>query len=121
MVLTIRSYSESEYWVADFIPSPNADALIANSVEMREAMEWHAKRALGPAQDMAPVKTGAYRDGLKTDSTVFKGRACGLLIASDFKSVWIEFGTSKWPAHAVLRRACDAARLVITAPGKEAR
>lgn len=87
---------------------------------MIEAMEAKAKTAVGPAQDIAPVKSGKYRDSIKTGRGVYRGRAVGRLIASDFKSGWIEFGTSKWPAHAVLRRACDAAGLKLSPAGKGA-
>lgn len=52
----------------------------------------------------APFETGHYRDSLEVE--VFdEGRV--RVIAKDFKSNWIEFGTLHWPAHATLRKACE--------------
>lgn len=63
---------------------------------------------------IAPVKTGAYRDGIKADQVFSGNRLISRLNAYDFKSHWIEFGTSRMPAFATLRRAIEAVNLHFT-------
>lgn len=106
--------------MADYRPNPFATRELAVTPAMQEAMEEHAKAALEPAQSLALIgHTGDYQRGIKTSSGVYKGLAVGRLLATHFTSAWIEFGTSKWDAHAILRQACDAAGLKLTTPGKE--
>ena len=81
---------------------------------MAEAMGAQAKAAAVAARSIAPVATGDYRNSIEGESGVEGGKAIGRVSARDFKSGWIEFGTSKWAAHAVLRRAIDAIGLRMT-------
>lgn len=67
------------------------------------------------AREIAPVKTGAYRDGILTDQVLTDGKWITRLVGSDFKSGWIEFGTKRMPAFATLRTAMEAAGLHVIA------
>lgn len=55
------------------------------------------------AQAIAPFKTGHYRDGIEVQ--VFAGDGKVKVVATDFKSNWIEFGTIHQPPRAPLRIA----------------
>ncbi len=59
------------------------------------------------ARAIAPVRKGDYRDGIKSESGIVDGMGVGRVNANDFKSIWIEAGTTDTPTHAVLRRALD--------------
>lgn len=71
--------------------------------------------AADAARDFAPVLTGAYRDSIKSDSVMvmdgINRKSVYRLLATDFKAGWIEFGTSRMPAFAVLRRAIESVGL----------
>ena len=73
------------------------------------------------AKEIAPVRTGAYRDGIRTDQVLIDGKWISRLIGSDFKSGWIEFGTERMPAFATLRTAMEAAGLHVTDGSKDLR
>jgi hypothetical protein len=59
------------------------------------------------AQEYAPVgSTGNYRKGIHETHELQTRGWYGRLVADDFKSHWIEFGTSRgFPPHHVLQRA----------------
>ena len=61
------------------------------------------------ARSSAPAVTGDYASGIKAQKTKFGAR----VLASDYKSAWIEFGVPSRgiPARFILRRAVDAAGL----------
>jgi len=51
---------------------------------------------------------GDYANSI--EGSVVHGRNAamrGRVTAHDFKAHWIEYGTKKWPKHAVLRKAAD--------------
>lgn len=73
------------------------------------------------ARGYAPVATGAYRDGIKADQVWAEGKWISRLNAYDFKSAWIEFGTSRMPAFAILRNAMEAAGLHFIDPKNDVR
>lgn len=59
------------------------------------------------ARDSAPVKSGAYKAGIKSQKTKRGAR----VFASDFKSTWIEFGNppQNQPARFIIRLAAEQA------------
>ena len=64
-----------------------------------------AEKLASLARNLAPVDTGAYRDGIIAQKTELGAR----VYASDNKSSWIEFGRPKHnvPAQFILRRCAD--------------
>lgn len=63
-----------------------------------------AHQIAGDAQAVAPVLTGAYRDGIGVEVS---GDQVSV-VDTDPDSVYKEFGTSDTPAHAVLTNAAKA-------------
>lgn len=82
-------------------------ALPTTAAEMGD----RADKALEVAKVMAPVATGAYQRGLRSDSGVEDGKAKGRLVGTDWKSGLIEFGTEKTPAFATIRQAVESTGL----------
>jgi hypothetical protein len=93
-----------------FKKNPLVEDQIRRSVEMERALRAQAEAAAAAAREMAPVDSGDYRDGIKADSDR-DPIARAAVVATDFKSHWIEFGTIRQPARAILRRACEAVGL----------
>lgn len=58
------------------------------------------------AREMAPVQTGAYRDGIVVDPPNSKGVA--RVHATDQKSTWVEFGTATQPGQFIIRSAAES-------------
>lgn len=77
--------------------------------KVHEAIAAKADEAKIVAKSIAPVETGAYLAGIDVDERIENGSPTTRVVAKDWKSNWIEFGTARgFPAHAVLRRACEA-------------
>lgn len=93
-----------------YIENPGIMDDISRLPKVVSAIKSKAEAAKTIAQAIAPVNTGDYKRGIEMDVAVNdRGYTMGRVIASDWKSLWIEFGTSKgFPAHAVLRRAVRA-------------
>lgn len=83
---------------------------LTQTPEVLGAIGRKAIEAAQIATVIAPVNTGEYRDSIEASLSVNeRGYSIGLVTASDWKSLWIEFGTSKgFPAYACLRRAVQA-------------
>lgn len=84
--------------------------------DVQDDLIWVAEEAAKAAKTFAPRKTGSYRDSIHVEHYPGDGRV--VIIASDFKSNWIEFGTKNqqgdskgFPIHAPLRRGCEAVGL----------
>jgi hypothetical protein len=58
------------------------------------------------ARAMAPVQTGAYRDGIIVNAPNAKGVA--RVVATDQKSTWVEFGTASQPGQFIVRSAAES-------------
>lgn len=69
-----------------------------------------AQRIADQAKSLAPVDTGAYRDGIIVEKTGAGAR----VVATDQKSHWVEFGRPNHNVEGqfVLRQAVDALGLV---------
>jgi hypothetical protein len=85
-----------------FVANPNFQREIEREVEYRAGKVRVGEEVVQTAKGIAPVRTGAYRDSLKTR---IEGPRV-YVTATDFKGHWIEWGTIKQPAKAVIRRAC---------------
>lgn len=96
-----------------FAPSFRNIAKIGASPEMVAQLALHARDAADTARMEAPVDTGAYRDSISSEAGVEGVSAYGRVIAADFKANWIEFGTIRHPARAVLRRAVESVGLKV--------
>lgn len=87
-------------------------AMLARSSGMREALQLAADGIATEAQRMAQAEaflTGAYMRGIGGSvEGATDGQMVGRVTASDWKSVFVEFGGAKTPAKAILRRAGEA-------------
>jgi hypothetical protein len=96
-----------------FKPNPLAGAILSKTPEMTAFLYGLAETAVSAAQSVAPVRSGEYRDSIAAYPGVGKAR----VQASDFKAVWIEFGTGQpgpTAAFAPLRRGAEAAGLQLS-------
>ena len=59
------------------------------------------------ARELAPVETGAYRDGIVVNRAQTKG-GVWRVAATDGKSSWIEFGNSRQAPQFVMRSAVES-------------
>lgn len=91
----------------NYIPNPALEKLLGATLEMKIMLHDRADEVVKAAKDIAPVSSGDYRDGLDAESGLDKGGMVGRVNANDWKSGFIEFGTSTTPTFAVLRRAID--------------
>ena len=94
--------------------NPAATALLARTVAMVETLGAKADEGAEACRSIAPVLTGDYRDGIVGESGLVKGMAAGRVNAHDFKSHWIEFGTTDTPTFAVLRRGLESIGLRVS-------
>lgn len=97
----------------EFRENKNIGNLLQKDEKILAPLEDKVKAAAEIARGLAPVMTGAYRDSIQADQVLDGDKLVNRLIATDFKAHWVEFGTSRMPAQAVLRRAMEAAGLAI--------
>jgi hypothetical protein len=93
-----------------FVPNPGFERLLSASREYVDGLAESAEPGAEAAKAIAPVASGAYRDGIEVrvvGRTVF-------LSGTDFKSGWIEYGTEDTPIFACLRRGAQTAGLKFT-------
>jgi hypothetical protein len=83
-----------------YVPNFFGIRTLARSIGVNRALGYKATRIGSVAQRIAPVRTGAYRDGI-----VVSGNR---IMATAAHSRFVEFGTSDTPVFAPLRRAADA-------------
>jgi hypothetical protein len=104
-----------------FVPNPRAIALLGATPEMVLAMKSRAEAGIEESRAIAPVVTGEYRDGLVAEAGIegTPPTAKGRMNAKKFTSGWIEFGTSRMAAQAVLRRGAEAAGLKLSGKGAQ--
>lgn len=91
-----------------YVPNPAFVPEMEHSLLLTGLMAMAAKTIADKATELAPVDDGEFRDGITSTTVVEGGRVKGRAMATDWRSGWIEFGTSRTPAHATFRRACDA-------------
>ncbi|WP_329521160.1 HK97 gp10 family phage protein [Spirillospora sp. NBC_01491] len=83
------------------------------SPQMQAAMRSRAEKVAALAAATAPIDSGEYKSSFKVTSGarggVRRDRAYGRVTNTAPHAVYVEFGTSKVPAHHTLRRALRAA------------
>lgn len=99
-----------------FVPNPAAPELLKRTPQMAAKLKHSADEAAEAARGLAPVRTGDYRDSIEGQSLPSEGKA--RVVAKDFKSIWLEFGTIHTPTFATLRRGVEAAGLRIESSGR---
>lgn len=90
--------------------------------ELRAALADVVAKGVAYARSIAPVghageggayqattgrHPGDYRDGIVGEVRVSKSRMVGHVLATDFKSWWIEYGSAHMPKYRVLGRTMD--------------
>lgn len=86
---------------------PDLQAKVEKHEEVMKAGKESAEEIAEKARSMAPVETGAYRDGIK----VLTNNYGSSVVGTDPKSPYIEFGAPKHnlPGKHILRNAAGAA------------
>lgn len=87
-----------------FVPNPGFAAALARSTMFEDDMARIAEEIAETAQANAPESSGDFKDGI--ESTYGDGYA--RVNMKDWKSVFIEFGTSEHPFGAPLRKAIES-------------
>jgi hypothetical protein len=98
-----------------YVPNPLATKLLGRTPEMAGFMKLKADAAVEVAQKLAPVESGDYKDGLEAHEGVYLGSAAASIAGHDYKTLWIELGTSERPAQAVMRRAVESVGVIVKA------
>lgn len=89
---------------------PGFEKVLEREAGVKAAQRAAAERAAEIAQENAPVESGDYRDGIGVDDD-------GNLVATDWKSHWIEWGSEHNRAFATLRNAArEVASRVVDVP-----
>lgn len=83
------------------------------SPEMQAEMRRRAEKVKAAAEAAAPIESGEYKRRFKVTSGarggVRRDRAYGRVTNTSEHAFYVEYGTSKNPAHHTLRRALRAA------------
>ena len=90
-----------------FVRNPMFEAQLKRADFLQDAMLEVAEDIADNAVAIAPVEEGDYRDGIEAVSEGEGAR----VNANDWKSGFVEFGTTNNPAWAPLRRGCESAGL----------
>lgn len=98
-----------------FVPNPVGMAAIAVGVGVQAVLERLGEAIAEGARSAAPEDEGDYIDGIVVED----GEAPGSkrVLATDFKSNWIEYGTEDTPAFAPLRLGADSAGVPLVEGG----
>jgi hypothetical protein len=91
----------------NFIPNPDLERELHKFPDVVASTDDVANEIAERARDLAPVESGAYRDGIIVQKSSPKGVA--RVLATDQKSAWIEFGNGR-SIHAqfVMRTAVES-------------
>lgn len=100
--------------MSSFKKAPGMEARLSRSPQVGQALLARAEAGAKAARSLAPVDTGAYREGIQAEAGLEGPTMMARINAYDYKSHWIEFGSLGRPAKAVLRRACDIVGLRLT-------
>lgn len=90
-----------------FTPDPAAIKKLATGKDVLDFIDGHAERCLATALQIAPVKTGEYKDSLSVSPAreTGTGDVEAELRSSSWHWHFVEFGTLNNPAQHVLERA----------------
>ena len=87
-----------------FVPNPLGIQALEEHPLVKLGLTAKAESTVQVAQSIAPVRTGEFRDSIRTDE---EGGDIVVVADTDY-AVYVELGTSDTPAFAVLRRAAEA-------------
>lgn len=107
--------------MAKFVLDRRAIDKLAKGSAMQATLLVRAETIAREARRIARSEaydSGDYHDGIDATSGVERGHAIGRVNADDWKSHFIEFGTSSQPTKAVLRRAAEVGGLRVDRGGK---
>lgn len=103
-----------------FLANPSLEKELGFDEKMVAAMQALADKGAAAAISVwegsgpHPYETGDYVSGISAEAGIENGVAIGRINAYDWKSGFIEFGTSDTPTFAPLRRGADEAGLNVT-------
>lgn len=93
--------------VTKFVPDRGGIAEIGRCADLLKDLEEVANGVVDSAKNLAPELSGDYKEGIDMESGVEGKTAIARVNANDFKSHWVEFGTSDTPTFAPLRKAAE--------------
>jgi hypothetical protein len=103
------------------VPNPRLGLEVARSVPVAELLGSRAAEVAEQARQLAgreAYRSGDYQRSIEPVSGIEPGGAVGRVNASDFKAGWVEFGTKRQPAKAILRRAAEAEGYRVSSRGR---
>lgn len=77
-----------------FKPNPLFGLQVCQSAVVVAAVKAGAEEIAEVARSLAPERSQAYKDKIGVTMTADRGRPIARVGAKDFKSVWIEYGSS---------------------------
>lgn len=80
-----------------YIPNPAFVRVFEASRDWHQIRDDAADKIAETARQLAPVRTGAYRDSIDAQD--------GRVVADVLHAMWVEFGTVDTPTFSPLRRA----------------
>lgn len=101
-------------------PAPGATR-VARSLPVAELLAAQAEQVAEQARQITGREAhqgGDYQRSIEPASGIEQGGAVGRVNASDFKAGWVEFGTKRQPAKAILRRAAEAEGYRVSSRGR---
>lgn len=102
-----------------FVPNPIATKLLGRTPEMAGFLKLKADAAVEVAKGIAPEESGDYKDGIEAHEGVYGDTVAASIAGHDYKTLWIELGTSQRAAQAVLRRSVESVGVRIVAKEDE--
>lgn len=92
---------------ARWVANPWGMRQVVRLPQVETAMKTYAEGIASRARSTAPWLTGSYRDSIRVELEDQAGwdRPRYRVVADDYKSNWIEFGTEEMPAYRVLGQA----------------
>lgn len=92
-----------------FVPNPAFEGELLRSTILLNPLKDAAEDIAEHVKAVAPVEDGDYRDGIEGVAGMTSSGATGRVNANDWKSVFIEFGTSEHAFGAPMHRGVEAA------------
>lgn len=90
-----------------YVPNPLFSSLLHASEEFREGIGEIAEGVKDAAQEVAPERTGSYRDSIEVEQSGSETA----VVTKDFAGHLVEFGSINNPAYAPLRNGARKAGL----------
>ena len=94
--------------MAEFEYDPSFERAIVREAQMGAFLGEKAEAGVQEARAIAPVASGEFRDSIHPEVVLGPDGYEGRIVSDDPKWFWLEYGTSRTPTFATLRRALDA-------------